>query len=109
MAPESGTLLSNIDAGERMLLLARRLYPICRSITGDGLRETLRILGSDLPLQIEEVPSGTKVLDWEVPDEWNIRAGYIERETGERVIDFADHNLHVLQYSIPVDRVVPME
>jgi aminopeptidase-like protein len=109
MAPESGTLSGNIDAGGQMLLLARRLYPICRSITGDGLRETLRILGADLPLRIHEVPSGTKVLDWEVPDEWNIRAAYIERESGERVVDFADHNLHVLQYSVPVDRVVPAD
>lgn len=109
MAPESGTLSSNIEAGQRMHLLARRLYPVCRSITGDGLRETLRILGAELPLRIHEVPSGTKVLDWEVPDEWNIRAGYIERESGERIVDFADHNLHVLQYSVPVDRVVPAD
>ena len=109
MAPESGTLPPTANIGERMLLLARRLYPICRSITGDGGRQTLRIRGEDLPLKIEEVPSGTKVLDGEVPDEWNIRSATITRENGERVVDFADHNLHILQYSLPIDRLVPME
>lgn len=109
MAPESGALPPDATVGERMMRLARRLYPICRSITGDGIRETLRILGEGLPLHIQEVPSGTKVLDWEVPDEWNIRSAYIARESGERVVDFADHNLHILQYSLPIDRVVTMD
>jgi aminopeptidase-like protein len=109
VAPESGTLVQTGDIGDRMHALARRLYPLCRSITGDGLRETLRILGDGIPLRIEEVPSGTKVLDWEVPDEWNVRAAYIARETGERVVDIAEHNLHIVQYSMPVDRVVPMD
>ena len=108
MAPESGALPHD-SVGERMHALARRLYPHCRSITGNGVRETLRILGADLPLKIEEVPSGTKVLDWEVPEEWNIRAAYIDRENGERVVDFADHNLHILQYSVPIDRTVPID
>lgn len=106
MAPESGTLG---DVGQRMHALARRLYPFCRSITGNGLRETLQVLGKGLPLKIEEVPSGTKVLDWEVPDEWNVRSAYVARETGERVVDFAEHNLHLVQYSVPVDRVVPID
>jgi aminopeptidase-like protein len=109
VAPESGALSQTANVGEHMMLLARRLYPICRSITGEGLRDTLRILGEGLPLQIEEVPTGTKVLDWEVPDEWNIRSASIARESGERVVDFADHNLHILQYSVPIDRVVPMD
>jgi aminopeptidase-like protein len=108
MAPESGAIPHD-SVGERMHALARRLYPHCRSITGNGVRETLRILGADLPLKIEEVPSGTKVLDWEVPEEWNIRAAYIDRENGERVVDFADHNLHILQYSVPIDRTVPID
>jgi aminopeptidase-like protein len=108
MAPESGTLAPG-SVGERMHALARRLYPLCRSITGNGVRETLRILGADLPLKIEEVPSGTKVLDWEVPEEWNIRSAHIARENGERVVDFADHTLHILQYSVPIDRLVPMD
>lgn len=109
MAPDSLIATFPADTGGEMTALLRRLYPICRSITGDGLRETLRLLGEGLPLAIHEVPSGTTVLDWQVPDEWNIRAAYIERENGERIVDFADHNLHVVQYSIPVDRVVPVE
>ncbi len=108
MAPDSALTSSPAEVGEEMEELLRRLYPICRSITGDGLRATLRLLGDGLPFTIHEVPSGTPVLDWEVPDEWNIRAAYIERENGERVVDFADHNLHVVQYSMPVDRVVPI-
>lgn len=97
------------EIGDEMHELLRRLYPICRSITGDGLRKTLRMLGEGLPLTIHEVPSGTPVLDWTVPDEWNVRDAWIERENGERVVDFADHNLHVVQYSVPVDRVVPID
>lgn len=109
MAPDSILIPSPAGIGEEMHEFLRRLYPICRSITGDGLRTTLRMLGEDLPLTIHEVPSGTPVLDWTVPDEWNIREAYIERESGERVVDFAEHNLHVVQYSVPVDRVVPID
>ena len=86
-----------------MHALVRRLYPICRSITGDGVRASLAILQEYLPdLQVREVPTGTPVLDWQVPHEWNIRAGWIKNERGERVVDFAHHNLHVLGYSVPV-------
>ncbi len=92
-----------------MHALMRQLYPLCRSITGDGLRQTLRLLGAGLPMSIEEVPSGTKVLDWDVPDEWNVRGAYIARENGEPVVDFTHHNLHLVQYSVPVDRLVPIE
>lgn len=86
--------------------LVRELYPICRSITGNGVRQTLQLIGSalgpELPLQISEIPSGTDVLDWTVPKEWNIRGGWIQRLSGERVIDFERNNLHVLNYSTPV-------
>lgn len=85
------------------------LFPICRSITGDGLRETLRLVGRDVPLQMTEIPTGTPVLDWTVPREWNIRAAWIDGPNGRRVIDFADSNLHVLNYSVPVDAVVSLE
>ncbi len=85
------------EAGEAILSLARELQPICRSITGDGLRETLRILNRELPLTIREVPSGTQVLDWTVPDEWNIRDAYIKNGRGERLVDFQKCSLHVDQ------------
>ena len=82
--------------------LMAELYPICRSITGDGLRETLRIISRYVPLQLHEIPSGTRVLDWAVPKEWNIRDAYVKDSRGERVIDFRKHNLHVMSYSVPV-------
>jgi len=84
-----------------MLQLIRDLYPICRSITGNGVRETLRRIGSDIPLDIREVRTGTRVLDWEIPKEWNIRQAWIENTRGERIVDFAAHNLHVMSYSVP--------
>src|SRR5262245_6454475 len=78
-----------VDAtpGERAYALIERLYPICRSITGDGVRETLRIVGEHVPIAITEVPSGTEVLDWVVPPEWNIRDAYIADADGHRVVD----------------------
>jgi aminopeptidase-like protein len=85
---------------------AAELFPVCRSITGDGLRETLRQIAERIPLQIHEVPTGTQVLDWTVPREWNIRDAYIKDRKGNRVVDFAAHNLHVLNYSIPVRKIV---
>ncbi len=89
-------------AGERMHALIASLYPICRSITGDGLRETLARIGERIPLAISEVPTGTPVLDWTVPREWNIRDAYVKSAAGERVIDFGRHTLHVLNYSVPI-------
>lgn len=91
-----------------MLTLIEELFPICRSITGDGVRETLRVLQEHVMLEMNEVPSGTKVLDWTVPPEWNIRAAYIARLDGARVVDFANNNLHIVQYSTPVDEVMTL-
>ena len=98
-------LQSGFDAlaeGQAMLRLIGELYPICRSITGDGLRETLRLLQRQVPLEIREVPTGTQVFDWTVPKEWNIRDAYVKNAKGERVIDFKKSNLHVVNYSVPV-------
>jgi aminopeptidase-like protein len=97
------------ETGDRMLSLMAELFPICRSITGDGVRETLRIIGSRIPLEQYEVPSGTEVLDWTVPDEWNIRDAYIARRGGDRVVDFRASNLHVVSYSEPVDELMTIE
>ncbi len=91
-------------AGERMVELIKRLYPLCRSITGDGVRQTLRGLQADLPLEISEVPTGTPVFDWTVPREWNIRDAWIKGADGAKVVDFTQSNLHVVNYSIPVRR-----
>src|SRR5687767_15052369 len=85
-----------------MYALVQELYPICRSITGDGVRRSLDILGRHVPLSITELPTGTEVLDWTVPKEWNIRAAWIQRLSGERVIDFERSNLHVVSYSTRV-------
>lgn len=90
------------DPGEAMHALMRDLYPICRSITGDGFRRTLRLLQERIPLTIHEVPSGTAVFDWEVPREWNVRDACIKNSAGERVVDFQANNLHLLNYSVPV-------
>ena len=85
-----------------MYELIERMYPITRSITGDGVRDTLRYVAEVLPIAIQEVPTGTPVLDWTVPPEWNIRDAYVADASGQRVIDFRRHNLHVVSYSIPV-------
>ncbi|MFM9442222.1 DUF4910 domain-containing protein [Streptomyces acidiscabies] len=95
-------------AGEEMHALVERLYPLCRSITGDGVRATLDIVGEHVPLEVHEVPTGTQVLDWTVPQEWNIRDAYVADATGERVVDFAASSLHVLGYSVPVAKRMPL-
>jgi aminopeptidase-like protein len=88
-------------AAEAYRLIAE-LYPICRSITGQGVRDTLARLQREIPLSVSEVPTGTQVLDWTVPREWNIRDAYVKSSRGDRVIDFRRSNLHVVNYSVPV-------
>lgn len=89
--------------------IVRDLFPLARSITGDGLRETLRRVGRFVPLTMQEVATGTPALDWEIPQEWNIRAARIEALDGTVLVDFAQSNLHVVGYSTPLDRVVPRD
>ena len=96
--------------GQNMYQLAERLFPICRSLTGNGFRESLRILTEGLAdFRTSEIPTGTQVFDWTVPKEWNIRGGYIETLDGKRIIDFADTNLHIMGYSGPIDAVISRE
>ena len=84
-----------------MYRLIETLYPICRSITGHGVKETLNIIKEIIPIKIREIESKTKVFDWEVPLEWNIKDAYVKNSKGEKVIDFKQHNLHILNYSVP--------
>ena len=92
------------EEGREAYDVVELLYPICRSITGDGIRQSLRIIQDTVPVELHEVPSGTQVFDWTVPKEWNIRDAYIKNAAGERVVDFQKCNLHVLNYSLPVRR-----
>jgi len=89
------------EAGRELHRFAADLYPICRSITGDGIRQTLEFVGRRIPLRMTEVPSGTPVFDWTVPKEWNIRDAFIKGPDGRRVVDFQRSNLHVMNYSTP--------
>jgi aminopeptidase-like protein len=90
------------EAGSEIHELLRQLYPICRSISGDGVRQTFDLLGRVLPLEVTEVPTGTAVFDWTVPREWNIRDAWIADLDGNRIVDFSDCNLYVLGYSVPI-------
>lgn len=97
--------LSTLDrdaAGRSMMDLAAELYPIPRSLTGDGVRDTLDRIGSRIPLDVHELPTGSRVLDWTVPREWNPREAWIRDPSGRRVVEFADHNLHLVGYSVPI-------
>ena len=91
-----------MTTGEAAYELMERLFPLCRSLTGDGVRATFDVLAEHIPITRTEVPSGTRVFDWTVPDEWNIRDAYVAAPDGTRVIDFRDSTLHVVSYSEPV-------
>ena len=102
--------MSNPSEGRKLYELAKRLFPINRSITGDGVRRTLAILQEIYEdLFVHEVPTGTKVFDWTVPREWNVREAYIECPDGSRIADFHENNLHLVGYSVPVDETMPLE
>ena len=95
--------ISSDEIKDEMYSLMENLFPICRSITGNGVRETLKILQNSIPLSKFEVPTGTKVFDWTIPKEWNIRDAYVMDSSGKKIINFKDSNLHILNYSIPKD------
>jgi aminopeptidase-like protein len=97
-----------MTAGEELYKLVAELYPICRSITGDGVRRTLEIIDREIGLEVHEVPTGTQVLDWTVPREWNVRDAWVADPAGERVIDFQASNLHLVSYSVPVRATVSL-
>lgn len=105
----------NVNEGQEMYDFVSKIFPYCRSLTGEGVRQTLNDLrefirqGGGPELQVFEVPSGTKAFDWTVPREWKIREAYIEDEAGNHIIDMKDNNLHVLGYSTPVDKWVSLE
>src|SRR5215467_868147 len=103
-----GEQLITEDIGEEIFALATKIFPICRSITGSGVRQTLREIGAHVALETHEVPTGTKVFDWTIPREWNIRDAYIKDSRGETVVDFTRSNLHVVSYSVPVRKHVSL-
>lgn len=96
------------SAGPEIYALAEAIFPICRSITGEGVRRTLEALSAHLDLEVVEVASGTPVFDWVVPREWNIRDAYIADAAGRRIVDFRRSNLHVMSYSVPVRRTMTL-
>jgi aminopeptidase-like protein len=108
MEPLGHRLLTK-DIGQQIFALAAKIYPICRSITGNGVRDTLREIGAHIALEVHEVPTGTSVFDWVIPREWNIRDAYIKNAQGEKIVDFADSNLHVMSYSVPVRQRISLD
>ena len=105
------SLRNNLDRaalGAELHDRIRRLYPICRSITGNGVRETLRILNEEIDVHVQEIPTGARAFDWVIPKEWNIKDAYIKTSDGVRIVDFNQSNLHVVNYSVPVHEVMTL-
>jgi aminopeptidase-like protein len=105
----AGAFVDDLDIGEEIFALAAKIYPICRSITGDGVRRTLAHLAEYIDLEVHEVATGTQVFDWTIPREWTIRDAYIKNPDGAKVVDFKSCNLQVLNYSQPVHARLPLE
>src|SRR5436309_8866515 len=97
------------NLGIQMHQLISDLYPICRSITGEGFRASMRLLQQRVPLELHEVPTGTAAFDWTVPKEWNVKDAYVRNGRGERVIDFQKSNLHLVNYSVPIKARVSID
>ncbi|MEH2383022.1 MAG: DUF4910 domain-containing protein [Nostoc sp.] len=105
---EIKTIFRTDDIAQDIYQLITELYPICRSITGNGFRETLKIIQQYIPLCVYEVPTGTEVFDWRVPKEWNIKDAYIKNSQGQKIVDFANSNLHLVNYSLPIHKKVSL-
>jgi len=103
-----GEQLVTKNIGEEIYALAAKIYPICRSITGNGVRDTLGLLAAHIDLEVHEVPTGTAVFDWRIPSEWNIRDAYVKDSSGRKVVDFNKSNLHIMSYSVPVRKHVSL-
>lgn len=107
---DEGKDTMNSSTGARMYALAEELFPVCRSITGEGTRFTLKRLQREVPqITLHEIPSGTEVFDWKIPKEWKIEEAYIEDLAGKHIVDFKKNNLHVVGYSAPVDQILSLE
>ncbi len=100
--------LDDAALGDDIFALATEIYPICRSITGNGVRETLEILARGIDIAVHETPTGAAAFDWTIPREWNIREAWIKNARGEKIVDFANSNLHVMSYSVPVRKLAPL-
>ena len=103
-----GEWLPAENIGDEIFALAAKIFPICRSITGNGVRQTLREIAAHISLEMYEVPTGTPAFDWTVPREWNIREAYIKDSRGKKIVDFAWSNLHLVSYSVPVRKLVSL-
>lgn len=109
MLEDLQSLSGSTSSAQRSWPLIQAMYPICRSITGDGVRQTFNLLEQRIPLERTEIPSGTRVFDWEIPKEWNIEDAYIAEKDGQRIVDFRAHTLHVVNYSMPIHRWMTLE
>lgn len=96
------------EIDKEMYEFVKQLFSICRSITGNGVRETLKLIQEHIPIKIHDVPTGTKVFDWTVPKEWNINDAYVMDKNGNKIIDFKKNNLHIVGYSVPVNKAVDL-
>ena len=100
---------TSYNIGVKMYELMTELFPICRSITGNGVRKTLQIISKEIPLEIHEIPTGKNVFDWEIPKEWNINDAYIKAPNGQKIVDFQKSNLHIISYSIPIHKKISLD
>lgn len=102
-------VVRSLSTDEELSSLFDQLFPICRSITGDGVRQTIKILQEYIPLVSESVPTGQKVFDWTVPPEWNVSEAYLDDDSGQRIVDFKNNNLHIVNYSEPIEKTLSLE